>query len=262
MSRRQRRGARHRRRHAVAAATAAGVALAACALRIGGPAPESFRVLVASSGIPPQAGETGEWLRALDAHVALIAAEADSAWFAATAVAAGLTLSGPALADSASSASRHGRRAALAFLAWEPLGDTTVAIVAGDGARILVHDALYRTDRGKALDLMAATVPAGADPREAARALLTYVATDVMHDAIVLLALGTPDAVVADSLETLLRPVLAGSAGCDDRLDLDAAVRPGALRLYFGPVVRVRCEAVRGFRSPLPTLLARLVLAG
>ena len=59
-----------------------------------------------------------------------------------------------------------------------------------------------------------------------------------------------------------LRPVFAGSDRCDDRLDIDAAARPGALRLYHGPVVRVRCEAVRGFRSPLPTLLARFVLAG
>lgn len=251
-----------RRAGGVAGAAIAGALMTACALRLGGTAPEELRVLIASVDRPPPAGATGDWMSALDAEVVLISAAADSVWFASAAGAAGLTLSGPAVPEPAAVASRAVRRPALAFLAWEPLGDTTIALVADDGARILVHDALYRTDGRKALDLMAASLPVGANPRDAARALLTYVATDVMHDAIVVLALRTAEPAAADSLDGLLRPVFAGVAQCEDQLDIAAATGPGMLRLYYSPVVRVRCDAVRGFGAPVPALLARLVLGG
>lgn len=239
------------------------VALAsACALRLGRPGPETYRIVLASPPSAPVPAAMGEWLRALDAQVAFVAATADSAWFAATAAAADLTASGPARADSVDGSRTAAHGPALGFLAWEPVGDTTLRIGTAESGRILVHDALYRTGRGKPLDLMIVSVPAGADPREVTRVLLTYVATDVMHDAIVVLALRAPDGAAADTIGALLRPVFSGAAQCEDRLEPEAAARPGALRLYYSPVVRVRCEAVRGFREPFPALLARLVLGG
>lgn len=251
-----------RRGKGVAGVAIAGALMTACALRLGGAAPEELRVLIVSVDRPPAAAATGDWMSGLDAEVVLIAAGADSSWFASAAGAVDMTLSGPAVPESPAAGSRAPRRPSLAFLGWEPLGDTTIALVADDGARILVQDALYRTDGRKALDLMAASVPGGADPRDAARALLTYVATDVMHDAIVVLALRTADPAAADSLDLLLRPVFAGVAQCEDQLDIAAASGPGMLRLYYSPVVRVRCDAVRGFGPPVPALFARLVLGG
>lgn len=240
----------------------AGAAMGACALRLGGSAPETFRVLTTTARGAPDAAALGNWMRALEPDLVLVAADADSAWFAAVAGAAGHVLSGPALPDPADRRRRGRRRAepAVAVLAWEAVGDTTLLLTSDGGASIRVHDALYRTGRDRLLDLMIVVVPAGADPRDVTRALLTYIASEVMHEASVLLALRAADAAAADSLQSLLRPAFAGAAQCDETLNVAAAAAPGALRIYFGPAVRVRCEAVRGFDAPWPTLLARVTL--
>ena len=125
-----------------------------------------------------------------------------------------------------------------------------------------MQDALYETGDGRKLDVIVASVPAHADPRGATRALMTYVATDVMQDAIVLLGLSAGDRATADSIGVLIEPAFAGVARCEDQHELVSAIQPGALRLYYSPAVRVRCDAVRGFGSPFPALLARVVLDG
>lgn len=226
---------------------AAAVTIGACALRTGRAAPETFRIALATTPVAPAAARMGEWVRALDAHIAFVATRADSAWFAQLSGAASMAASGPSATG--------------AILAWAAVGDTTLQLDA-DGAALVVQDALYETARGRMLDLMLVEVDSGADPRAATRALMTYVATDVMHDAIVMLALRAPDRASADSIGVLLQPAFGSVARCDDQHDLIAGVPSGALRLYYRPAVRVRCDAVRGFDSPFPALLARVVLDG
>lgn len=252
------------RARALLGAALLGAAACACALRLGAAGPETFRVLLATPRNAPEAIAMGEWIRSLDADVAFVGTDGDSAWFAATAATARLTLSGPAVDPVHARLGGGSTRSAPAlfgFLAWEPAGDTTLLLDA-DGSRILVHDALYRTDLGKALDFIIAWVPSGADPRVTARTLMTYVATDVMHDAALLLALHAYDTAAADSIGALLEPVFSSVTRCEERLEVERALQPGALRLYYSPIVRVRCDAVRGFDAPFPALLARIVIGG
>lgn len=210
---------------------AAVLLLSACAVRLGGPVPEAYRVLALRSAPGAEAGAVASGIRALDADIAFVTGPADSAWFADLAVAAGLQVSGPAMAGDVG----------VAFFAWEAEGDTTISLPLEGGGSLTVQDALYAVDDDRFLDLMAVHLPAGAEPRAAARALLGYVATDVMGSVAVVLAVSAEEPGDADQLVELLAPVYLPETGCGSA----EAAPTGTIRLLYGPALRIECEAAR-----------------
>lgn len=222
-----------------------------CAVRLGGPQPREYVAVAMMAGSDVTSAAAVESLRSNRASVALIAAEADSAWFAALAEGAGLSLSGPGWAG----------RIGLAFLAGEALGDTTIALHVAGGADLVVHDALYRVDRSRYLDLMAFHLPDDASPRDAARAFLEYVATDVMKDAAVILTLTANSFERADSMADLLGPAFLDSRRCLADSDPELGrIRRSGVRLLFGPELRIRCEDARYIGGAPEAVTARLVV--
>ncbi|MFW6079423.1 MAG: hypothetical protein ACODAE_07380 [Gemmatimonadota bacterium] len=247
---------------AALALAAIGVVTAACAIRLGGPAPVEYRVLALDAGERAVPEEVARRIRDADANVVLLGAEGDTAWFAGAARAADLTLSGPGI--------REGR--GLAFLATEPLGDTTVALPIGDdpaGPSILVHDALYEVDDDRFLDLLAVRLRPGQDVDAAIQALLRYIATDVMQQAAVALAVDVPDAGSAARAAHLLEPAFmdardcipdAGEDGGEDDASSSSRAPPGML-LFYGPELRMRCERAEQRREAGNPIVANLVVA-
>jgi len=234
-------------------AVAASLAATACAVRLGGPKPLTYRTLAiaAEEGEAPAA--VAQRIRAAAADYVLISAPADSAWFAEVASLARLTLSGPGNAGSVS----------LAFLGSEPLGDTTIALPVADGRPLIVHDALYKLDSYRYLDLLAVRVEPGTPVRPAVRALTSYIATDVMSNAAVAMAIDAPDAEAGDSIATLLRPLFSDARVCLPRSGNGERARTRVrVHLFHGPEARIGCEgaSIIAEESGVPALVARLIV--
>jgi len=242
-----------------ASLTAALVALTltGCALRLGGRAPVDYRVVALLAGPDAAPDDAARVIGRFDPGVVLLGTPDSPEWTMSLAGATGLRRSGPAL----------GELGGVALLAWEPLGDTTVALPLERGDSLRVQDALYEAERGHRLDVLAVRVPPRADPRDAARTLLAYVATDVSHDVPVLLGVVGEGAAQADSVADLLRPVFAGPEECVQRAGFDAdgtasgPPRTGAaIRLLYGPSTRVVCRAIRALDSAGDALVAEVTL--
>lgn len=228
------------------AVLAALLLLSACAVRLGGPQPEEYRVVALLGTSDDDAAAVGERLRGADADIAFLAAPVDSAWFAAVAAAAGLELSGPASAGAVHTG----------FLAWEAVGDTTLSLPVEGGGALAVQDALYAVDEDRFLDLMAVYVPGAVEPRAAARTLLAYVATDVMTSVGVVLAITAERPGDADRLVELLAPVFVPESRCDSaEPPADAPVR-----LVYGPTLRIRCASVRALDGAAGGVVADMVV--
>lgn len=232
--------------------------LAGCAIRIGGPDAVEYRVLSIKAAADAPAERVASQIRDADAQIVLLEAERDTAWFAEVARGAELELSGPGLANG------HG----LAFLAPTPVGDTTIAIpVTPTGDSVTVHDALYRVDDNRYLDVLATRVPAGVDRRKAIRALLDYIATDVPSNAGVIIAVDAADAAGSESVADLFRPAFANASEClletesDGPDDVDEAPPPDVpLPVYYGPQLRMLCEDAELRAGAIRALLANLVV--
>ena len=197
---------------------------ASCALRFGSARSEEMRVVVATR--PSPTAPSSGFLDALQPDVSLIVTgDRDSA-----------------------------------YVRWER--QDTASFHESTAPGLTMRRRATETPRGRTLHLIVASAGGDGPASDVVRALLTAVAHDVSHDATVLLALRTTTTPLADSIGALLDPAFAGVARCDDQQDMLAAIRPGALRLYYRPATRVRCDAVRGFESPFPTLLARVELNG
>lgn len=226
--------------------------LGACSVRLGGPGPVEYRTVALSTGAEAEPGQVAAYIRQANANLVLLSAQADSSWFAAVAREAKLTLSGPGDAGGV----------ALAFLASTPVGDTTVTLPVEAGGQLVVHDALYRVDKHRYLDLMALRVPAGVDARAAVQTLLRYVASDVMSDAAVVLAIDVPDDATGDQLAELLRPAFLDARGCLPGAERERAAAAGpGMRLFYGPEARLRCQSARhlGGAATMP-VVAQLII--
>lgn len=231
----------------VLAALCALLWLPGCAIRLGGTQPEEYRV----AAVLPEAGaepaSVAERIRRTKADIAFVIGPGDSAWFSAVAAGTALHLSGPG---------RSGELG-IAFLAGEALGDTTVSLAVDGGAEITVQDALYRVDDTRYLDLMALHLPAGVEARAAARALLAYIATDVMKDAAVVLAVAADSPAQAGELARHLEPALLGEGSCEGS---DVAPADPPARLLYGPALQIRCSSVRQLEGAPAALLAEMVV--
>lgn len=221
------------------------ISAAACAVRLGGPSPEEYDIAALSEPLNADAGSVAERITASGADIVLMAAERqDSAWFAYVAASARLGLSGPGATT--------GR--GYAFMTnLEILGDTSLVLPVDGGGRVHMHDALYRIDENRYMDLMLVRLE-GPDLRSSVRTLLNYIATDVPADAALILAFDGPTQAVADSAATMVRATVAAASDCRDD---DSIAQPG-VRLLYGPSARVRCLSARNLPGTVPGIVARL----
>lgn len=222
-----------------------------CSVRLGGPGPVEYRTVALSTGAGTLPDQVAAYIRQADANLVLLAAQADSAWFAEVARRSKLTLSGPGDAGGTS----------LAFLASAPIGDTTIALPLETGGSVVVHDALYRVDKRRYLDLLALRIDKAADVRPAVQALLRYVATDVMTDAAVVLAIAVPDQATGDALAALLDPIFRDARNCLPEMNRGEAGGPrSGMRLFYGPEARLRCEGARQLGDAEAPVVVQLVI--
>jgi hypothetical protein len=232
---------------------AAAATLAACAVRLGGPSPEEYQTLALIATDADAPAQIAERIASVNADLVLLSAPVarDSVWFAQIATAAGLQQSGPG---------RTGGRA-LGFLTrnLELLGDTSIVLAAGAG-RLHMHDALYQIEENRLVDLMLVTIDSAADLRESARTLLSYISTDVGATAAVVLGLAGPTPQASDSIGVLLRAYLPNAHACAGAEQNGAVSDDSAVRLFYGPVVRVECRSARTLDAPGSPITARLVV--
>jgi len=230
-------------------ATLAAIALLnGCAVNLGGPKPEDFQTVALMADAGATAESVAATIRQASADIVLLTAEQDSAWFAAISTATGLKLSGPGATE----------RTAKAFLTnLEILGDTSIVLGVADGSRMHMHDALYKISDERLIDLMLVGLQARSDLRDAARALLGYIATDVGANASLIIALHAPTPAAADSMAVLIRAAYSNAWECAGR---DGAANPGRLRLFYGPSARIQCRNARSLEGNDAAIAALLVV--
>lgn len=206
----------------------------ACAVRLGGSKPEEYGTLGMAVPAGASVAAVADVIRQAGARIVLFTAERDSAWFAEVATATGLALSGPSRTEPAGKA----------FLTnLEILGDTSIVLGVADGTRMHLHDALYQIEEGRHIDLMFVRIAETSDLRDATRALLGYIATDVGANAAVMIALDAPTPQAGDSVAVLLRAAYTSARECAG--PAAAAAPPGRLQLFYGPSARARCKSAR-----------------
>jgi hypothetical protein len=226
------------------------IGISACAVRLGGPSPEEYDVAAVFEPLNADADAAAERLRASGAEIVLIAGERqDSAWFRYVAATAGLALSGPG-------ATTGRGYAFMTTPALEILGDTSLVVPVEGGGSVHMHDALYRIDESRLIDMMLVRLQ-GPDLRASVRTLLNYIATDVPADASILLALDGPTPQAADSAATMIRATIEDASECRDSEGGATAADPG-LRLLYGPSARIRCLSARTLAGTVPGIVARL----
>jgi hypothetical protein len=227
----------------------AAAALSACAGgRIGGGGPLQYRALVFGAPAGASADSVASVVRQSAGDLVLIVSPGDSAWFAGVARGTTLHLSGP----SGQPPLRLG------FLAGKPVGDTTLTLPVAGGRPLLVHDALYQPQKHRYVDLMLVRVDSATSANAAARALLTYVATDVMQNAAVVLGLVAPSTAIADSVATAIRPLFVDARQCGDGKNPAPIIAP--VHVLFGPETMIRCDEVRLLTAVGSPVFARFTI--
>lgn len=207
------------------------VLLTGCALRMGGPKPVRLETVAVRFEASVTATQAAAQLRALGADLALIVTPRDSVFVREVAQQLNLTPTRPGRINELT----------VAFLAMKAVGDTTLTIPVGTG-RIQMHDALFNIDKTRVLDLMTVFVSPETPARDAARALLTYIATDVGATAVTALAIHTTSVAVGDSIAEFTRAAWGDAWECTEG-GKSGARAPGLnLRLFYFPPARVRCE--------------------
>lgn len=204
--------------------------IAGCAVGLRGPSDIPITAVAIRATSDAGADAVGAALVEADADVALITGPADSAWIASVAGIAELTVSGPATTAEGT----------MAFLAGEPVGDSTV-VLTYDGGSLTVHDALYEVKDDRFLDLLVFRIGGEAMARPAIAALLQYMATDVMNSAAVVMAVEVPSAAAGDSVARFLSPAYFDALRCEP--GLSAPSERSGIRLFYGPEARVYCRA-------------------
>lgn len=234
----------------VALLAVAGTLMAGCAVRLGGAKPVGLETVGLYAVDGTSARDVARRLKEAGADVALVVAPTDTAWFRAVADSTGLWLSGPGKAGDLF----------LGFLAMEPLGDTT-HVLDYDGGSVVLQDALYQLPDDRLLDLMAFPVGSGVDARKMVRSLLRYVATDVGATSAVVIAVAAETEAAGDSVAAMLSPAFTDARRCMNEEDRAAARTAGPhMRLFYGPEVRISCDAARPLNAPRAPVLADLVV--
>jgi len=100
---------------------------------------------------------------------------------------------------------------------------------------------------------------AQSDVRDAARTLLSYIATDVGANAAIIIGVQAPTAQVGDSLATLLRAAYSTAWECVGNENGERAPA-GSLRLFYGPSARLRCMSARVVETNGHAIAAQLLV--
>jgi hypothetical protein len=206
----------------------AALAVGACAPALSGPKDIEVPTVALRATGGASATDVAGALREAGARVALVAAPGGEDWFRTVATATELTLSGPAQMDDLG----------FAFLAPEPVGDTTLALQY-EGGSLVIHDALYEMEEDRLLDLIAFRITEDTDARRAVRSLLEYVATDVNNAAALVMAVAVPSAAVGDSVARMLSPAYYDAIRCEVG---QAGTSRAGVRMFYGPAARMYCE--------------------
>ena len=239
-----------RRRSVKVVVAVAAMFAAACSARLGGSKPaeqQMAAIRIASGATAEQVAQT---LTQRGLEYAILSGERDSAWYADVATRAGLKTTRPGSAGTTT----------FAFLGPEAIGDTTLALKVPGGGELRVHDALYRIDKNRRLDLMAVKIEPNANLEASIRALLTYVASDVLAHAAVLLAIVPPTPELGDSVSLLTRAAFADAWECTPQ----GRDRPNQsdmpIRLFYGPPVRMTCARAERVNLGGDAILGHFVL--
>jgi hypothetical protein len=227
------------------------VLLASCSVRVGGGGPTEYTTVAIQFEPGMSVADAATQLRGLRTDVALIATRADTAWVRELATQLQLVSTRPGKAGDFT----------LAFLAFKPVGDTTLTLNVEGGGAVRLHDALYNVDKVRRLDLMTAIFQPGTSARHGVLALLNYIATDVGGTAAVALAVQAPNPAVADSIAELTRAAMGDVWECtaDSKGSQNAPAM--ALRLFYFPTARMRCATARVVDTANRPVVARLIVS-
>jgi hypothetical protein len=224
------------------------LAVGACAARLGGGGPQEYEVLAFRAAANAAPADVAGRIGAANGDIVLLSADRDSAWFAAVAAATGMGLSGPGATGAIG----------MAFLArLEVVGDTSLVLEVPGGGSVHMHDALYRVNKDRFVDLMSVRFDAP-DLRAAVRRLLDYIATDVGADVPVLLAVDGATPQMADSAAILMRAYYNSDTDCRESTIPAGTVLP--LRLLYGPSALAACRSSRLLPGAAPGVAARVTV--
>lgn len=204
------------------------VIMAGCAGALGRGGPEARAALAVRVPAAMTAEDLGARIRQGGYEFVMLSSERDSAWLASVAAQAGLQMTRPGNVGGAT----------YAFLGPKALGDTTHTLRLTGGGQVRLHDALFRVDKNRQLDLILARFDGVANLGEAVRSLLAYVAKDVSGNAALLLGVEGPTPQIGDSVAVLLRAAYTDTRECNG----GASGAPTSIRLLYGPEARIRCE--------------------
>jgi hypothetical protein len=224
------------------------LAAGACAVRLGGGGPQEYEVLAFRAAANASPAEIAGTIRTANGDIVLLSADRDSAWFAAVAAETGMALSGPGTTGAIG----------MAFLArLEILGDTSLVLDVPGGGSVHMHDALYRINGNRFVDLMSVRFDAP-DLRAAVRRLFDYIAEDVGATVPVLLTVDGATPQVADSAAILMRAYYNNDMGCRDSTIPAGTVLP--VRLLYGPSALATCRSSRLLPGEASGVAARVTV--
>lgn len=214
--------------------TAGALWLAACAT-ISGPTPVEVDALALRIAESASAEQVAQQLTQRGVDYVILSGARDSAWYADVAARAGMKTTRPGKAGATT----------FAFLGPAAIGDTTLTLKVNGGGELRVHDALYNVDKSRRLDLMAVKIEPNTHLRESIRTLLSYVASDVLPHAAVLLAIEPPTPAIGDSISLLTRAIFADAWECTPEGRASPDTSDLSIRLFYGPAARMRCSSAQ-----------------
>ena len=141
-----------------------------------------------------------------------------------------------------------------------PVGDTMISVKVQGGGELRMHDALYKIDKGRQLDIMEARFDASSDIRQVVRALIQYNTTDVSATAEQIIVLHPPTAAAGDSVSVLLRPYLTDAWECTKEGKAQSRNATLPLRVFYGPATRESCDDATLVSNAGGGMVAHLVL--
>lgn len=203
-----------------------------CAVRLGGPSPVDTDAAVLTVPASATAEQIAQQLAQQHAEYAILSAQRDTAFFADVARRLNLHTTRPGNVGTTT----------YAFIGPKALGDTTLTIAVAGGGQIRIHDALYRIDKARTLDLLAARIEPNTNLQRAVETLLKYVADDVGPTAALLLAVEPPTPAMGDSVSVLTRAAFADVWECTPEGKSGASAAHLPVRVFAGPAVRLRCK--------------------
>jgi hypothetical protein len=206
----------------------ASVAAAGCAGGLGRGGPLQRDAIAWQVPAGTSAEQLGARLQQGGYEFAMLSANQDSAWLAAAASRAGLQMTRPGRVGGST----------YTFFGPKPVGDTTHVIQVQGGGRIRLHDALYRIDKNRIVDLILARFDSVTVLNNGVRSLLEYVGSDVSGSAGLLLGIEVPSAQAGDSVATLVRAYLTDARECAS----GAPATTPAIRVFYGPRARLTCQ--------------------